>query len=159
MHPSIPVRKITPSKDTLKHKQRTEMTRTSSISLQVKTKRLKHIQHNQQHSGNKLLGNKYLTASGGGVVGGPPYNNTWPFRNHRKPKGVALQMLGLNMGHKVKIQTAGKDFWGARVIENWKWEVFESPPENLTSHMDSWQMASGCSDSLWAAAHLASLML
>ena len=66
MHPNIPVRKITPSKETLKHGQRSEMTRTSSISLQVKTKTLKHVQHNQQQSGNKLLGNKYLIASGGG---------------------------------------------------------------------------------------------
>lgn len=47
----------------------------------------------------------------------------------QKPqKAKALQMLGLNTGHKVKIQTAGKDFWDARAIEDWKWEVSESPP-------------------------------
>lgn len=50
-----------------------------------------------------------------------------------------MKILGLNMGHKVKPPTAGKDFWVARATEDWSWGVFESSPETFTSQMARWQ--------------------
>lgn len=52
-------------------------------------------------------------------------------------------MVGLNVGNKVRFQSAGKHFWGAKAIRDGKWEAAESPLENLTSQMESWQTASG----------------
>ena len=159
MHPNIPVRKITPSKDTLKHKQRTEMTRTSSTSLQVKTRRLKCVQHNQQQSGKKLLGNKYLIAYGWGSCLRASLQQHSALQKPLKPKGVALQMLRFKYGTQSENPNcwerllARKNHWRLQIGSGWIafWKL----------HIPGWKGFEDqrCSDSLWAAAHPASLTL